>query len=105
MGIPPTFLKAESDMFHFHNVFASCEKVDAPVNAPKSFKVLQEWPPTLLQSLDIDPSQLAAIQHALTHATALIQGPPGTGKTWVGLKIVQALLENTREMRHSPILV
>mmetsp|Transcript_122692 Transcript_122692/g.308566 ORF Transcript_122692/g.308566 Transcript_122692/m.308566 type:complete len:1646 (-) Transcript_122692:74-5011(-) len=103
--IPPMFLKAESDMFHFHNVFASCEKVDAPVNAPKSFKVLQEWPPTLLQSLDIDPSQLAAIQHALTHAMALIQGPPGTGKTWVGLKIVQALLDNTREVRHSPILV
>lgn len=102
---PPGFLKADSDMFHFHNVFASCEKEDASVSAPKSFKILQQWPEALQQSLDIDPSQLDAIQHALTHQMALIQGPPGTGKTWVGLKIVQALLENTSTLRHSPILV
>lgn len=102
---PPTFLKAESDMFHFHNVFSSCEKVDCPIAAPKSFKILQEWPEALRQTLDLDPSQLDAIQHALTHQVALIQGPPGTGKTFVGLKIVQALLENTSSVRHSPILV
>eukprot|EP00933_Yihiella_yeosuensis_P067560 TRINITY_DN7244_c3_g1_i1.p1 TRINITY_DN7244_c3_g1~~TRINITY_DN7244_c3_g1_i1.p1 ORF type:complete len:1591 (+),score=386.94 TRINITY_DN7244_c3_g1_i1:108-4880(+) len=102
---PPGFLKAESDMFHFHNVFASCEKVDCPVAAPKSFKILQEWPEALKETLDLDPSQLEAIQHALTNQVALIQGPPGTGKTYVGLKIVQTLLENTSNLRHSPILV
>jgi len=104
-SLPPGFLKAGADMFHFHNVFQSCEKADAPVSAPKTFNVLQEWPSTLQEALDIDPSQLDAIRHALTHAVALIQGPPGTGKTWVGLKIVQALLDNTRGLRHSPILV
>mmetsp|Transcript_122580 Transcript_122580/g.392305 ORF Transcript_122580/g.392305 Transcript_122580/m.392305 type:complete len:1641 (+) Transcript_122580:598-5520(+) len=105
LPVPPTFLKADTDMFHFHNVFHSCEKPDAVVSAPRSFKILQEWPSTLLQALDIDPTQLDAIRHAMTSAVALIQGPPGTGKTWVGLKIVQALLENTREVRYSPILV
>mmetsp|Transcript_59595 Transcript_59595/g.172594 ORF Transcript_59595/g.172594 Transcript_59595/m.172594 type:complete len:1690 (+) Transcript_59595:340-5409(+) len=104
-AVPPGFLKPETDMFHFHNVFQACERPDAPVSAPKSFKVLQEWPSSLLQALDIDPSQLEAINHSLTHAMSLVQGPPGTGKTWVGLKIVQALLDNTREVRHSPILV
>eukprot|EP00927_Polykrikos_kofoidii_P034052 TRINITY_DN28882_c0_g1_i1.p1 TRINITY_DN28882_c0_g1~~TRINITY_DN28882_c0_g1_i1.p1 ORF type:complete len:1871 (+),score=353.17 TRINITY_DN28882_c0_g1_i1:773-6385(+) len=101
---PPAFVKAESDMFHFHNVFHGCQKADGP-QAPKSFKILQDWPQELHASLDIDTSQLDAIQHALTHNMALIQGPPGTGKTWVGLKIVQALLENTKNTRRSPVLV
>jgi hypothetical protein len=104
-AVPPTFLKSGDDMFHFHNVFASCVKDDPPVAPPKSFNILQEWPETLQQSLDIDPSQLESIQHALTTQVGLIQGPPGTGKTWVGLKIVQALLDNTANSRHSPILV
>lgn len=103
--VPPTFLKAENDMWYFHNVFANCEKEESVISAPRCFNILQEWPSMLLQALDIDPSQLDAIQHALTHAVSLIQGPPGTGKTWVGLKIVQALLENTRDVRYSPILV
>eukprot|EP00442_Polarella_glacialis_P035764 CAMPEP_0115145248 /NCGR_PEP_ID=MMETSP0227-20121206/62004_1 /TAXON_ID=89957 /ORGANISM="Polarella glacialis, Strain CCMP 1383" /LENGTH=1642 /DNA_ID=CAMNT_0002554733 /DNA_START=528 /DNA_END=5456 /DNA_ORIENTATION=- len=102
---PPTFLKADSDMWHLKNIFQSVEKADSLVAAPKSFKILQEWPASLRESLDLDYSQLDAIQHALTNQMALIQGPPGTGKTFVGLKMVQAILENTREIRHSPILV
>ncbi|CAE7409418.1 ZNFX1 [Symbiodinium sp. CCMP2456] len=103
--LPPTYLKEETDMFHFHNVFSSCEKADCEISAPKSFRILAEWPPALRQSLDLDPSQLDAVQHALTNQMALIQGPPGTGKTFVGLKIVQAILDNTKLLRHSPILV
>mmetsp|Transcript_105373 Transcript_105373/g.250872 ORF Transcript_105373/g.250872 Transcript_105373/m.250872 type:complete len:1551 (-) Transcript_105373:107-4759(-) len=103
--LPPTYLKEETDMFHFHNVFTNCEKADAEVAAPKSFRVLSEWPRALKQALDLDPSQLDAVQHALTHQMSLIQGPPGTGKTFVGLKIVQAILDNTKTLRHSPILV
>merc|ERR1719487_3018686 len=72
---------------------------------PKSFKILHQWPAELQESLDIDPSQLQSIKHALTNNVGLIQGPPGTGKTWVGLKIVQALLDNTRNTRNSPMLV
>lgn len=102
--MPPAFLKAENDMWHFHNVFHSCQKADAK-EAVKSFKILQDWPESLRESLDIDSSQLDAIKHGLTHNLALIQGPPGTGKTWVGLKIMQALLDNTGSQRHSPILV
>mmetsp|Transcript_72985 Transcript_72985/g.171074 ORF Transcript_72985/g.171074 Transcript_72985/m.171074 type:complete len:1555 (+) Transcript_72985:434-5098(+) len=103
--LPPTYLKEETDMFHFHNVFSSCEKADCEVSAPKSFRILAEWPQALRQALDLDPSQLDAVQHALTHQMALIQGPPGTGKTFVGLKIVQAILDNTKTLRHSPVLV
>jgi len=105
VGVAPAYVSSGDDMFHFHNVFQSCVKEDSPVPPPKCFNILQDWPETLQQSLDIDPSQLEAIQHSMTNQVGLIQGPPGTGKTWVGLKIVQALLDNTKNTRHSPVLV
>ncbi|XP_054995479.1 NFX1-type zinc finger-containing protein 1 isoform X1 [Sorex araneus] len=51
-----------------------------------------QWPSK--ETLKLDDSQMEALQFALTRELAIIQGPPGTGKTYVGLKIVQALLTN-----------
>ena len=56
----------------------------------------------------LDESQINALQMALTQEVSVIQGPPGTGKTYIGLKIVEALLQNRRTWdphRNSPILV
>ena len=50
------------------------------------------WPN--VDDVELNQSQLEAIQTALTKEFVVIQGPPGTGKTYVGLKIVQALLNN-----------
>uniref|UniRef100_A0A4W3IT70 Zinc finger NFX1-type containing 1 n=1 Tax=Callorhinchus milii TaxID=7868 RepID=A0A4W3IT70_CALMI len=65
------------------------------------------WPSK--QALKLDESQMEALQMALTKELAIIQGPPGTGKTYVGLKIVQALLANEPVwqpgLRKCPILV
>ncbi|NWU16427.1 ZNFX1 protein, partial [Cephalopterus ornatus] len=47
-----------------------------------------------MEALGLDESQMQALNLALTKELAIIQGPPGTGKTYVGLKIVQALLTN-----------
>ncbi|NXO14592.1 ZNFX1 protein, partial [Oriolus oriolus] len=47
-----------------------------------------------MEDLRLDESQMQALNLALTKELAIIQGPPGTGKTYVGLKIVQALLTN-----------
>lgn len=55
-----------------------------------------------------DESQLAALQMALSQEISVIQGPPGTGKTYIGLKIVEALLQNRTvwdKYNNSPILV
>ncbi|XP_076435849.1 NFX1-type zinc finger-containing protein 1-like [Babylonia areolata] len=52
----------------------------------------EEWPdPSLLR---LDDSQFEAVHRALTKEFSVIQGPPGTGKTYVGLKVVKALLHN-----------
>ncbi|XP_040837269.1 NFX1-type zinc finger-containing protein 1 [Ochotona curzoniae] len=66
-----------------------------------------QWPSK--EALKLDDSQMEALQFALTRELAIIQGPPGTGKTYVGLKIIQALLtnENVWQINHQkfPILV
>ena len=57
---------------------------------------------------DLDESQLHALRTALGQEVSLIQGPPGTGKTFIGLKIVEALLLNRMiwdPNKSSPILV
>ncbi|KAJ8267933.1 hypothetical protein COCON_G00131050 [Conger conger] len=65
-----------------------------------------DWPSK--EQLGLDDSQMKAVQLALSKELAIIQGPPGTGKTFVGLKIVKALLDNAdmwRSTAGSPILV
>ncbi|KAI1902280.1 hypothetical protein AGOR_G00043080 [Albula goreensis] len=65
-----------------------------------------DWPSQ--KDLGLDDSQMKAVQLALTKELAIIQGPPGTGKTFVGLKIVKALLDNASiwgSALGSPILV
>ena len=60
------------------------------------------------EEVSLDKSQLAAVQMALTQEISVIQGPPGTGKTYIGLKIVEILLQNKAKwdpLLQSPILI
>ena len=50
------------------------------------------WPAA--GELKLDDSQYRALQDAITKELSVIQGPPGTGKTFIGLKVVQLLLQN-----------
>lgn len=52
----------------------------------------EEWPSA--DELELDEKQFIAFKTAITKKVAVIQGPPGTGKTYVGSKVVKALLEN-----------
>jgi len=64
------------------------------------------WP--RVELVQLDESQLKAMKMALTQKVSVIQGPPGTGKTYIGMKIVQALLTNRHvwdPARNSPLLV
>ncbi|NXY89124.1 ZNFX1 protein, partial [Alcedo cyanopectus] len=67
----------------------------------------KQWPS--METLRLDESQMQALSLALTKELAIIQGPPGTGKTYVGLKIVKALLTNKHvwqsTAQKSPILI
>ena len=70
------------------------------------FDIIGKWPS--YEITELNESQHEALRHALTHEVALIQGPPGTGKTFIGKKIVEALLVNKPKWDRrgiSPILV
>ncbi|XP_063429947.1 NFX1-type zinc finger-containing protein 1-like [Mytilus trossulus] len=69
---------------------------------------VRNWPAP--EMLHLDESQFSAVQMALSKEFVIIQGPPGTGKTYIGLKIVKALLHNKDiwcpdENNSSPLLV
>ncbi|KAJ5144090.1 uncharacterized protein N7515_002877 [Penicillium bovifimosum] len=70
--------------------------------------------PSASESIDIlklqtttglDYGQCQGLIAALTREYALIQGPPGTGKSYLGVKIVQALLEIKTKAKLNPIIV
>lgn len=77
-------------------------------NSRPCFNIINKdcWPSHNIKGLD--ESQVEALKLAFTHEVALIQGPPGTGKTYIGGKIMEALLTNKAEWDpdgNSPILV
>jgi flagellar biosynthesis GTPase FlhF len=59
----------------------------------------------LLEHTTLDEGQCQALVACLSSEVALIQGPPGTGKSYIGVKIVQALLANQAIISSKPILV
>ena len=68
--------------------------------------VKSTWPH--FTSTCLDESQYKALKMALQQEITCIQGPPGTGKTFIGVKLVQALLYNRLAWdpeKNSPILL
>nr|CAD7200153.1 unnamed protein product [Timema douglasi] len=66
---------------------------------------VDSWPG--FKALGLNPAQYDALIAATTREFVVIQGPPGTGKTFLGLKVVDFLLQNTPEwnMQGQPILI
>ena len=77
----------------------SCQSETTKVNILDDY----DWP--VPEDIELDQSQLDAIKMALRQEIAVIQGPPGTGKTYIGIKIVQTLLQNKDNVGSLPILV
>ena len=99
---PPCYLRAGiSPPFNLQSVLG-LRNVAKPISVV-DFATWPCWDVTVL-----DETQLYALQSALSQEMSLIQGPPGTGKTYIGLKIVEALLLNRQiwdPKKSSPILV
>ncbi|ELU02825.1 hypothetical protein CAPTEDRAFT_212972 [Capitella teleta] len=57
------------------------------------------WPHS--DDLGLNDAQFLGLKHCFLQNLSLIQGPPGTGKTYLGLKVVQSLLENRRVWMNS----
>ena len=105
---PPLYLRQNSSdappTYNLSCLYGSKRSNRPPLN----IQILDEASWSAAHDCELDESQLNAIRMALSQEVAVIQGPPGTGKTYVGLKIVEALLENRAvwDPAHtSPILV
>lgn len=71
------------------------------------FDILDEfaWPSP--DQLGLDKYQFDAYKAALSREFVIMQGPPGTGKTYLGLKIIETLLDNEsiQEQLGAPIVL
>ena len=98
---PPEYL-----LYSGRPTFRLKEVLDIKVGSPDVILTNPDnWPHC--EHTCLDASQLRAFHAALTQEVSVIQGPPGTGKTFIGLKVVEALVANQRRSRTSnfPILV
>ncbi len=107
----PLYLKdPATQTLNFQGVICSCESLKCEHSAIGVKEVEQMSLPTD-SNCKLDQSQIEALCTALTRELVLIQGPPGTGKTYIGLKIVQAMLlnksvwGNSSEKIKTPIMV
>lgn len=68
---------------------------------------VEKWPTR--QEMCLNEDQYEALKKCLTKEVGILQGPPGTGKTWIGVRIVEFLINNLRNMFDSaerrPILL
>uniref|UniRef100_A0A2S2NW97 NFX1-type zinc finger-containing protein 1 n=2 Tax=Schizaphis graminum TaxID=13262 RepID=A0A2S2NW97_SCHGA len=100
-------------------IISACNKIENPnylkslpvkmfnINGESSFNVLNdcEWPTR--EKIGLDEMQYKAFKAALTNELAVIQGPPGTGKTFIGLMIIETIIQNLyrKNKLKNPIIV
>lgn len=98
---PPAYARKPGFIFPLTSITnGGADNVSLDPITPESIDTLK-----LQTQTGLDHGQCQGLIAALTREYALIQGPPGTGKSYVGVKLVQALLEIKKNANLGPILV
>jgi hypothetical protein len=98
---PPAYARKPGFVFPLTSITTvGAEKVALDPSTPESIDFLK-----LQTQTGLDHGQCQGLIAALTREYALIQGPPGTGKSYLGVKLVQVLLEIKEKAKLGPILV
>ncbi|KAL2824414.1 hypothetical protein BDW59DRAFT_180278 [Aspergillus cavernicola] len=98
---PPAYARKPGFIFPLTSITnVGADSVALDPSTPESIDILK-----LQTQTGLDHGQCQGLIAALTREYALIQGPPGTGKSYVGAKLVQALLETKKEAKLGPIIV
>ncbi|KAJ5508052.1 hypothetical protein N7527_010195 [Penicillium freii] len=98
---PPAYARKPGFVFPLTSITTvGAEKVTLDPSTPGSIDLLK-----LQTQTGLDHGQCQGLIAALTREYALIQGPPGTGKSYLGVKLVQVLLEIKEKAKLGPILV
>ena len=106
----PLYIRMGDDHDSFVKCLPPVYDLQKAIGGNSVFNVTNEkkWDDLKEGVCNLDKSQVEALKLSLTKEICVIQGPPGTGKTYIGVKIVEALLINKRlwdPMSSSPILV
>ncbi|KAJ5817143.1 hypothetical protein N7447_009376 [Penicillium robsamsonii] len=98
---PPAYARKPGFIFPLTSITnVTADNVELDPSTPESVDTLK-----LQAQTGLDYGQCQGLIAALTREYALIQGPPGTGKSYLGVKIVQALLEIKQKAKLNPIIV
>ena len=94
----PEYLREKQTLFNLKGIVCYCDCYGDCAHSQVDILDQDSW--QNLSTPVLDASQKNALHLALTNELALIQGPPGTGKTYIGVKLIQALLKNDRFWKH-----
>lgn len=98
---PPAYARKPGFIFPLTSIATpTADNVALDPSTPESVDTLK-----LQTQTGLDYGQCQGLIAALTREYALIQGPPGTGKSYLGVKVVQALLEIKKNANLKPIIV
>ncbi|KAJ5154999.1 uncharacterized protein N7500_010438 [Penicillium coprophilum] len=98
---PPAYARKPEFVFPLTSITTvGAEMITLDPSTPESTDLLK-----LQAQTGLDHGQCQGLIAALTREYALIQGPPGTGKSYLGVKLVQVLLEIREKAKLGPILV
>ncbi|PLB49662.1 hypothetical protein P170DRAFT_384852 [Aspergillus steynii IBT 23096] len=98
---PPAYARKPGFLFPLTSItIVGAEKVALDPGSPEHIDLLK-----LQTQTGLDHGQCQGLIAALTREYALIQGPPGTGKSYLGVKLVQVLLEIKEKAKLGPIVV
>ncbi|KAJ5887927.1 hypothetical protein N7495_007968 [Penicillium taxi] len=98
---PPAYARKPGFIFPLASITnVGADTVALDPSTPESIDTLK-----LQTQTGLDHGQCQGLIAALTREYALIQGPPGTGKSYLGVKLVQVLLEIKAKANLGPIIV
>ncbi|KAJ6126000.1 hypothetical protein N7471_010493 [Penicillium samsonianum] len=98
---PPTYARKPGFIFPLTSITnVGAANVALDLSTPESIDILK-----LQSRTGLDHGQCHGLIAALAREYALIQGPPGTEKSYLGVKLVQALLEIKEKAKLGPIIV
>lgn len=98
---PPAYARKQGFIFPLTSITNhTADNAALDPSTPESIDTLK-----LQTQTGLDYGQCQGLIAALTREYALIQGPPGTGKSYLGVKVVQALLEIKEKAKLNPIIV
>ena len=90
----PKYICGETYTLNLHSIVCNEQHNSGEQYLCKAINVLNKEAWKEFPTPNLDDSQNNALHSALTQELSIIQGPPGTGKTYIGLKIVETLLQN-----------